>query len=63
MDMGRGFTTEEKEGLIAVAALPGTADALQLGVGGGRLSLIVVVPLAVGCLLEAARLGCHLHNR
>lgn len=32
---GRGSTTEEKEGLVAVAALPGTADALQLGVGGG----------------------------
>ena len=32
---GGGFTTEEKKGLVTVAALPGAADALQVGVGGG----------------------------
>ena len=31
----RGNTTEEKKGLVTVAALPGAADALQVGVGGG----------------------------
>ena len=56
-------TAEQKEGLVAVAALASAADALQVGVGGGRLSLIVVIPLAVGGLLEAARpCSCLLTN-
>lgn len=55
-------TAEQQESLVTVAALPGTADSLQVGVGGGRLSLVVIIPLAVCGLLESPGSGCCLYS-
>lgn len=54
------LTTEQQQGLVTEAALPGAADALQLGIGRRGLRLIVVIPLAVSGLLEATRACCGL---
>lgn len=55
-------TAEQQESLVTVAALPGTADSLQVRVGGGRLSLVVIIPLTVCGLLETPGPGCRLYT-
>ncbi len=55
-------TAEQQESLVTVAALPGTADSLQVRVGGGRLSLVVIIPLAVCGLLETPGPGRRLYS-